>query len=88
MNGLWTFSIRDQTLILSQIYSEQCQTLVAATFKSSCKTGEGVDEMFSYIAMQLVESNRSKFELEKLTENNGVQITHFEESDDLNKCSC
>jgi len=44
--------------------------------------------MFSYIAMQLVDSNRSKFELEKLTENNGIKITHFEESDDLNKCSC
>ncbi|XP_046457240.1 ras-like GTP-binding protein YPT1 [Daphnia pulex] len=69
-------------------FCEQCQTLVAGTFKSSCKTGEGVDEMFSHIAMQLVESNRSKFELEKLTENNGLQVRHFEDSEDASKCSC
>jgi hypothetical protein len=44
--------------------------------------------MFSHIAMQLVESNRSKFELEKLTENNGLQVRHFEDSEDASKCSC
>ena len=68
--------------------SEQCHTLVAGTFKTSCKTGEGVDEMFADIAKQLAESNRSKLDLERLTENNGFKVTNLEESEDLNRCSC
>ncbi|KZS07237.1 ras-like GTP-binding protein YPT1 [Daphnia magna] len=71
-----------------EAFCEQCHTLVAGTFKLSCKTGEGVDEMFSSIALQLAESNRSKFELEKLTENNGLQLTDLEDNENLNKCSC
>ena len=37
---------------------EQCNNLVTGVYKTSCKTGEGVEEMFSDIAKQLVGSNR------------------------------
>ena len=37
---------------------EQCNNLISGVYKTSCKTGEGVEEMFSDIAKQLVGSNR------------------------------
>lgn len=41
-----------------EAFSEQCHNLVSGIYKTSCKTGEGVDEMFLDIATQLSESNR------------------------------
>ena len=41
-----------------EAFSEQCHNLVSGIYKTSCKTGEGVDEMFQDIATQLCESNR------------------------------
>ena len=32
---------------------EQCNNLVSAVYKTSCKTGEGVEDMFVDIARQL-----------------------------------
>lgn len=37
---------------------EQCNNLISGVYKTSCKTGEGVQEMFKNIAQQLVGSNR------------------------------
>ncbi|XP_063228531.1 ras-related protein Rab-30 isoform X2 [Bacillus rossius redtenbacheri] len=47
-------------------FCEQCHNLISATYKTSCKTGEGVDEMFADIAKHLILSNRSKFELQTM----------------------
>jgi hypothetical protein len=47
-------------------FSEQCHNLISATYKTSCKTGQGVEEMFADIAHQLVESNRSRLELQAM----------------------
>lgn len=38
------------------------------TYKTSCKTGEGVEEMFADIAQHLITSNRSRLELQALEE--------------------
>nr|CAD7585760.1 unnamed protein product [Timema genevievae] len=46
--------------------SEQCHNLISATYKTSCKTGEGIEEMFTDIAQHLVESNRSRLELQTM----------------------
>ncbi|XP_075213579.1 RAS oncogene family member RabX6 [Lycorma delicatula] len=47
-----------------ETFCEQCHNLISATYKTSCKTGEGVDEMFADIAQHLVLSNRSRMELQ------------------------
>ena len=39
-------------------FSEQCRNLVSGIFKTSCKTGEGVDAMFTEIAKQLGTTNK------------------------------
>ena len=39
-------------------FCEQCHNLVSGVYKTSCKTGEGVEEMFRDIAKQLSDSNR------------------------------
>ena len=39
-------------------FCEQCRNLVSGVYKTSCKTGEGVDEMFIDIAKQLATSNK------------------------------
>ena len=70
------------------LYSEQCQPLVSGTYRTSCKTGEGVDEMFKDIAQQLIESNRSRIELERLTEDSGFRVVYTEDSGNSNGCSC
>ena len=40
--------------------------MVTGTFKTSCKTGEGVQEMFAEISRQVAVSSRSRKELERL----------------------
>lgn len=49
-----------------ETFCEQCHNLISATFKTSCKTGEGVHEMFADIAQHLVQSNRSRMELQNV----------------------
>lgn len=58
--------------------SEQCHNLISKTYKTSCKTGEGIEEMFSDIATQLVQSNRSKLELQSM-EAHGFKLGNKEE---------
>ena len=41
---------------------------VSGIYKTSCKTGEGVEEMFTDIARQLAISNRSRKELQAMEE--------------------
>ena len=41
-----------------EAFCEQCHNLVSGVYKTSCKTGAGVEEMFADIANQLAEANR------------------------------
>lgn len=67
-------------------FCEQCQTLISATFKTSCKTGEGVEEMFQQIANTLVEANRSRIELQSLDQT-GFKVQAPAEGEE-NSCAC
>jgi len=51
-----------------EAFCEQCHNLVSGIYKTSCKTGEGVEEMFSDIANQLTLNNRSRMELQAMEE--------------------
>merc|ERR1711955_5300 len=51
-----------------EAFCEQCHNLVSGVYKTSCKTGEGVEEMFRDIARQLTMSNRSRMELQTIEE--------------------
>lgn len=68
------------------IYSEQCHNLISTTYKTSCKNGKGIEEMFSDIALQLVESNRSRIELQTL-DHDSFKISNPEPPED-SSCSC
>merc|ERR1712156_1139758 len=49
---------------------EQCNNLVSAVYKTSCRTGEGVEDMFVDIVRQLSRgSNRSRIELQNVDAN-------------------
>lgn len=39
-------------------FCEQCHNLISGVFKTSCKTGDGVDKMFYDIACQLVSTSK------------------------------
>ena len=55
------FDIKSRILVSDsdmEAFCEQCHNLVSGIYKTSCKSGEGVDEMFRDIAMQLGDSNR------------------------------
>lgn len=65
-------------------FCEQCHSLISATYKTSCKTGDGLEEMFRDIAGTLVESNRSRLELQAL-ESHGFKI---HPPDEVNDPSC
>lgn len=49
-----------------ETFCEQCHNLISSTYKTSCKNGQGIDEMFLDIATQLHETNRSRLELQAL----------------------
>jgi len=51
-----------------EAFCEQCHNLVSGIYKTSCKTGEGVEEMFKDIAKQLTQVNRSRMELQRIEE--------------------
>jgi len=51
-----------------EAFCEQCHNLVSGIYKTSCKTGEGVEEMFADIANQLTMNNRSRMELQAMEE--------------------
>lgn len=59
-------------------FCEQCHSLISATYKTSCKTGAGIEEMFQDIANTLVDSNRSRLELQAL-DSHGFKIEPPEE---------
>lgn len=69
-----------------EVFCEQCQDLISATFKVSCKTGEGVDEMFQEVANILVHSSRSRMELKAL-EQHGFKVQPRAD-DEEQKCIC
>jgi len=48
---------------------EQCNNLVSGVYKTSCKTNQGVQEMFLDIARQLGGTNRSRIELQNMDAN-------------------
>lgn len=72
------------------VFCEQCQDLISATYKVSCKTGEGLDEMFRDVAGILVEANRSRIELKALEHQHGFKVQPPAEMvpDDQDKCIC
>lgn len=57
-----------------EAFCEQCHSLISATYKTSCKTGEGIEEMFQDISRILVESNRSRMDLQASMEQHGFQV--------------
>lgn len=75
-------------------FCEQCQDLISGTFKISCKTGEGVEEMFQEVANMLVETSRSRLELKALEQRHGGGFKvqpRAEDADDADgegKCIC
>ncbi|XP_055917713.1 ras-related protein Rab-6B [Eupeodes corollae] len=71
-----------------EAFCEQCHSLISATYKTSCKTGEGIEEMFRDISNILVDANRSKIELQAL-EHHGFKIDHPDEPpEDDGNCIC
>lgn len=73
-----------------EAFCEQCHSLISATYKTSCRNGEGIEEMFQDISRQLAEANRSKMELQAL-ERQSFQIDKATEADineEASSCSC
>ncbi|XP_023340959.1 ras-related protein Rab-2A [Eurytemora carolleeae] len=73
-----------------EAFCEQCHNLVSGIYKTSCRTGEGVEEMFSDIAKQLTQVNRSRMELQSIEERSfQVNTSALAEPDtDGGSCSC
>jgi len=67
-------------------FSEQCHNLISGIYKTSCKTGEGVQEMFADIAVKLGEASRSRKELDSMT-NDSFRVTLPPEEEE-DRCLC
>jgi len=75
-----------------EAFCEQCHSLISATYKTSCRNGAGVEEMFRDISRQLVLANRSKMELQAL-EHKSFQVDTAGNSaaineEDASSCGC
>ncbi|KAL3280683.1 hypothetical protein HHI36_003920 [Cryptolaemus montrouzieri] len=68
-------------------FCEQCQSLITNTYRISCRTNEGIEEMFTDIAYQLVNSNRARLELQSM-EKHGFKITQSNEELTEEGCLC
>lgn len=68
-------------------FSEQCHNLISATYKTSCKTGKGVEDMFSDIAQHLSHSNRSRLELQSFNDDS-FKIHKVREDPSDDSCPC
>ncbi|KAL0273480.1 UNVERIFIED_CONTAM: hypothetical protein PYX00_006134 [Menopon gallinae] len=68
-------------------FCEECHNLISSVYKTSCKTAEGVEEMFADIARQLVESNRSRIDL-KMMDADSFKVTQMAENPDESSCLC
>lgn len=68
-------------------FCEQCQSLISATYKVSCKTGTGIEEMFQDIANILAESNRSRLELKALEQQGSFKVQPPAEGEER-QCLC
>ncbi|KAF7284038.1 RAS oncogene family member RabX6 [Rhynchophorus ferrugineus] len=69
-----------------EAFCEQCHNLISGTYKTSCKTGEGIEDMFTDIASQLIKSNQSRMDLQTMDEH-GFKITENSEDPEEN-CLC
>lgn len=67
-------------------FCEQCHDLISGTYKTSCKTGEGVNEMFEDIVQYLVEVNRSRIGLHEMDKDR-FKISYVDETTDPS-CLC
>ncbi|KAH8386334.1 hypothetical protein KR200_007142 [Drosophila serrata] len=74
-----------------EAFCEQCHSLISATYKTSCRSGAGVEEMFRDISRQLVHANRSKMELQAL-EQKSFQVDTASDAvmneEDSSSCGC
>lgn len=66
------------------VFCEQCHNLISGVYRTSCKTGQGIEEMFTDIARQLVLSCRVK-DIDGL-EKDSFKVTQQEEPQE--SCSC
>ncbi|XP_022222850.1 ras-related protein RABA1c [Drosophila obscura] len=73
-----------------EAFCEQCHSLISATYKTSCRTGAGVEEMFRDISRQLVHANRSKMELQALEQKSFKIDTASDPTvnEEASSCSC
>lgn len=55
---IYKLNLKFRNIEIFFAYSEQCHNLISGIYKTSCKTGEGVEEMFADIAAKLSETNR------------------------------
>ncbi|XP_054281953.1 ras-related protein Rab-30 [Macrosteles quadrilineatus] len=68
-------------------FGEQCHNLISGTFKTSCKNGQGVEEMFQEIAQHLVQANRSRMELQTV-DTKSFKIAPTEDLNEDPPCLC
>lgn len=66
------------------VFCEQCHNLISGVYRTSCKTGQGIEEMFTDIARQLVLSCRVKDHDEVVKDS--FKVTQQEEPQE--SCSC
>jgi len=71
-----------------EAFCEQCHNLVSGIYKTSCRTGEGVEEMFNDIAKQLTQVNRSRIELQRIEEDSFHVNTCVDTQRQEDSCSC
>lgn len=68
-----------------EAFCEQCHNLISGVYRTSCKTGQGVEEMFVDIARQLVMSCRVK-DMDEVAKDS-FKVTGQPE-DTQESCSC
>ena len=70
------------------IYSEETSDCIVGYFKTSCKTGEGIEEMFNTVATSLSTQVKSRHDLMHLDEASFQVTPATEEASVEDDCVC
>lgn len=69
-------------------FCQQCQIIQSPVFKTSCKNGTGVQEMFTEISRRLADTNRSRRELSLLESGHSFQVQPTQAEEVVDSCIC
>ena len=88
-SGVNIIAIKSLLLTNTQMFSEQCHNIISGIYKISCKSNEGVEDMFNDISRILLNANVQKLDMQSIELQGGFKLNRTNSQVDADsKCLC